>query len=215
MKTLVCGLVAGLILVSGGTRMIAEEEPAITMEEGIEHILEHYLLIRSSLASDSLKGVKEDAGHIIDMADELAKIKHGTTEEENKKHQAKIADLKAQAEKLKGDKIEDVRQGFSGLSDHLIECLSKCSPPEKEYYIYYCSMVKKHWLQENKEIGNPYYGSKMLKCGELQKTIGGKSKGGHEEHKEGEKGHEHSEKSGCPFIKSEESKKEHGKGCCM
>ncbi|GEM_PF-1900761 len=210
MKMLV-GLFLAVVLM--GSVAWAEEEPAITMEEGMEHILEHYLTIRSSLASDSLKGVKEDAGHIIEMADELAKIKHDTTEEENKKHQEKIADLKVQAEKLKGEKIEDARQGFSGLSNHLIECLTKCSTPEKEYYVYYCSMVKKHWIQENKEIGNPYYGSKMLKCGELQKTIGGKSKGGHEEHKEGEKGHEHSQKDACPFTKSEEKAKEN-KGCC-
>jgi hypothetical protein len=28
-------------------------------------------------------------------------------------------------------------------------------------------MVKKNWLQADKEIRNPYYGSSMLKCGEL------------------------------------------------
>ena len=196
MKTWILGLV--VVLASGVAW--AEEEPAITMDKGIEHILGYYLTIRSSLASDSLKGVKEDAGHIIEMADEMAKIKHGTSEEENKKHQEKIADLKAQAEKLKGDKIEDVRQGFSDLSNHLIECLTKCSTSEKEYYVYYCSMVDKRWLQEDKEVGNPYYGSKMKKCGVLEKTIGGKSL---------------SQKGSCPFIKDETMSKEHSKGCCM
>lgn len=197
MRVILCLLVA-IGMVSG--IVLGEEEPSITMDKGIEHIMGYYLTIRSSLASDSLKGVKEDAGHIIEMADEMAKIKHDTTEEENKKHQEKIADLKAQAEKLKGDKIEDVRQGFSGLSNHLIECLSKCSLTEKEYYVYYCSMVDKRWLQEDKEVGNPYYGSKMKKCGVLEKTIGGKS---------------HSQKGSCPFIKDETMSKEHSKGCCM
>jgi hypothetical protein len=28
-------------------------------------------------------------------------------------------------------------------------------------------MVKKNWLQPDKETRNPYFGSSMLKCGEL------------------------------------------------
>ena len=30
-------------------------------------------------------------------------------------------------------------------------------------------MVKKHWLQTDKEIRNPYYGSSMLTCGTFKK----------------------------------------------
>jgi hypothetical protein len=30
-------------------------------------------------------------------------------------------------------------------------------------------MVKKNWLQPDKSVRNPYYGSSMLTCGELVK----------------------------------------------
>ena len=30
------------------------------------------------------------------------------------------------------------------------------------------------WFSENKEIKNPYYGSKMLTCGKVEKTINSK-----------------------------------------
>jgi hypothetical protein len=29
-------------------------------------------------------------------------------------------------------------------------------------------MAKASWLQRDKQISNPYYGSKMLRCGELK-----------------------------------------------
>jgi hypothetical protein len=33
--------------------------------------------------------------------------------------------------------------------------------------VAYCPMAKKPWLQDSEEIANPYYGSKMLRCGEI------------------------------------------------
>ena len=51
--------------------------------------------------------------------------------------------------------------------------------------VVFCSMAKGSWLQKEKVIANPYYGSKMLRCGEI---ISGKDKGT----KGGQmKGHEH------------------------
>ena len=77
MKVLV-GLFLAVGLVSGIA--LAEEEAAITPAEGLEHILEHYLPIGKSLAGDSLKDVSENADHIVEMAEELGKVKCGATE---------------------------------------------------------------------------------------------------------------------------------------
>jgi hypothetical protein len=33
----------------------------------------------------------------------------------------------------------------------------------------YCPMVRKSWLQKDGPVANPYYGQKMLTCGELVK----------------------------------------------
>ena len=37
-------------------------------------------------------------------------------------------------------------------------------------YIFHCPMTKGDWLQASEEMANPFYGFKMLKCGELQAT---------------------------------------------
>jgi len=42
---------------------------------------------------------------------------------------------------------------------------------EKTLYEDYCPMKKMSWLSESKEIKNPFYGSKMLSCGKVQKQI--------------------------------------------
>jgi hypothetical protein len=40
-------------------------------------------------------------------------------------------------------------------------------------YEQFCPMYDKGsaWLSSSNEVRNPYYGSKMLKCGKVQKTI--------------------------------------------
>jgi hypothetical protein len=36
-----------------------------------------------------------------------------------------------------------------------------------EAYGFRCDMAKEGWLQEHDQIGNPYYGSEMYKCGKI------------------------------------------------
>ena len=44
-----------------------------------------------------------------------------------------------------------------------------------EVYKQYCPMAFEgkggYWLSNSKEVRNPYYGDKMLKCGSVQETI--------------------------------------------
>jgi len=44
---------------------------------------------------------------------------------------------------------------------------------ENTLYQQFCPMYDggSAWLSMNEEIRNPYYGSKMLKCGKVQKEI--------------------------------------------
>ena len=44
-----------------------------------------------------------------------------------------------------------------------------------ELYLEYCPMANGntggYWLSNEKEIRNPYFGDKMLKCGSVKETI--------------------------------------------
>jgi len=129
--------------------------PAISTDQ----LLDQYFLIQKSLASDSTSGVAAAAA-------QLAKISRQSagTESRTKTQLIAVADAAA---KLQATELKSARNGFGALSDALITYLQETQAKRNPPYQFYCPMVKKNWLQPDKEIRNPYYGSSMLKCGEL------------------------------------------------
>ncbi|MGN6504861.1 MAG: efflux RND transporter periplasmic adaptor subunit, partial [Tepidisphaeraceae bacterium] len=45
------------------------------------------------------------------------------------------------------------------------------APPASALKVAWCPMKKAHWLQQGDAIANPYYGTQMPDCGELQRTV--------------------------------------------
>lgn len=71
--------------------------------------------------------------------------------------------------------IEAQRNEYANLSNHLIELAKKSGLSSGALYVDYCPMAMNdkgaYWLSANKEIKNPYFGDKMLSCGEIKETI--------------------------------------------
>lgn len=71
--------------------------------------------------------------------------------------------------------IEQLRKAFQPVSATMIELNSTFSPLGKIIYVQHCPMADNNkgadWLSSEKEIRNPYFGSSMLKCGEVTKEI--------------------------------------------
>ncbi|MGB5553958.1 MAG: DUF3347 domain-containing protein [Flavobacteriaceae bacterium] len=72
------------------------------------------------------------------------------------------------------DDIEQQRELFSQLTEK-VEPLFKASISEGAIYKQFCPMAFDgnggYWISNEKEIRNPYYGDKMLKCGKVTETI--------------------------------------------
>lgn len=70
--------------------------------------------------------------------------------------------------------LEEQRKHFETLSDNLIEAVEIFGISGDSFYKHYCPMAFRDegavWLSLDKEIRNPYFGDKMLTCGEIQKT---------------------------------------------
>ena len=130
-----------------------------TTAAGTDQLLGQYYSIQKSLASDSVNGVAVSAS-------EIAKISRQASGTETQA-KAQLLALSDTAAKFNAADLKSARNGFGDLSDKLIAYLkasgSKTNPP----YQFYCSMVKKNWLQPDKTTRNPYYGKSMLTCGEL------------------------------------------------
>jgi mono/diheme cytochrome c family protein len=112
------------------------------------------IAIQVALAHDTIEGVPENA----------AALRHAATT---------IGPAAAAIESAAGDlatqtTIAGARRAFGTTSEALVAYLNSGSVPLiAGVRIAYCPMVRKPWLQKDGPVENPYYGSKMLACGEL------------------------------------------------
>ncbi len=132
----------------------AAEEKALM--QPVKSVLDHYLMIQTELAKDSLKGVDEDANAIAKAVkdDEMKMLSPDV---------AKQAETLAKAKDLKA-----AREAFKPLSASLVKYLADNKAGKGVYHEAYCPMVKASWLQKETDIKNPYMGKSMLTCGTLK-----------------------------------------------
>ncbi|MGX5856044.1 DUF3347 domain-containing protein [Dyadobacter jiangsuensis] len=71
--------------------------------------------------------------------------------------------------------IEAQRKLYSSLSDEFIPLVKKAGLSSGELYVDFCPMANNdkggYWLSAQKEIKNPYFGEKMISCGEVKETV--------------------------------------------
>ena len=146
-------LSAASLLLEGA--LAAADQSAL--KEPAKTVYDHYLMIQTELAKDSLKGLDEHAGAIA-----KAVLSDDT--------KALTPEIAAQAETLaKARDLKAARESFKPLSNSLIKYLSDHKVAKGTYYDAYCPMVKASWLQAGKNIANTYMGKEMLTCGEINK----------------------------------------------
>lgn len=125
---------------------------AATPAKDFDAAFGHYEAIRKALLADSLAGV---AGHAAAIQKQ-AQSAPGTLRQE----------IAAAAGKLAAAKdLKTAREAFYGLSKPMVRWREAAG--SKSTVVAYCSMNKKSWLQPAGEIGNPYYGKEMPRCGEV------------------------------------------------
>lgn len=133
-------------------------------DKQMEPILEEYLKIPKTLAADRTDGVKEAAKEIKKLA---ARLDPSTVTGEHAGHYKDIPkNLTASADKLiKAKDIKAMREALKDLSKPMAMWATMSRP--NGINVVYCSMAPGSWLQRGTPIANPYYGAKMLRCGEI------------------------------------------------
>jgi hypothetical protein len=145
---------AGIFLVFAIGWAMAAPQPGLS-----EQLLGQYYLIQKSLASDSVAGISTPTAQLADISRRAATSATAA--------KTQLTNLANSAAKLQVTDLKSARNGFGDLSDALVAYLQATQAKRNPPYQFYCPMVKKNWLQPDREIRNPYYGSAMLKCGEL------------------------------------------------
>lgn len=150
--TLAIKLTAADTAMPGGAVEPAAAHPVLM--EPVKSVYAHYLTIQADLANDSLTGVAENANAIAKAVQTDAKIMP--------------LDVGTQAEVLaKASDLSSARAAFKPLSDALIKYLAD-HQAKSAYVQVYCPMARASWLQTDKNVKNPYFGSAMSGCGEIQ-----------------------------------------------
>jgi Cu(I)/Ag(I) efflux system membrane fusion protein len=146
-------------------------------DKQMQPILEEYLKIPKALAADKTAGVTKAAKEIEKLA---SKLDATTVTGEHALHFKGIpAKLQAAAKKLKDAKdIKTMREALKDLSKPMAMWVTMSKP--QGVSVAYCSMAPGSWIQKGTKIANPYYGAKMLRCGEI---VGGEGKKKTEQHK--------------------------------
>ena len=71
--------------------------------------------------------------------------------------------------------LEEQRAVFETISDNLYELVKTLKPSGIETYQQYCPMAFNdkgaYWLSDTSHIQNPYFGKKMLTCGEVKEEL--------------------------------------------
>ncbi len=127
--------------------------------EAVGSAYQHYMHVKTALVNTNAEEAQSGGKMLVEA---LGKVENSTKATEA-------------AEKIANStEINEQRTAFLDLSAGMEEVLSGAIA-SGELYKQYCPMAFDgkggSWLSASKEIRNPYYGDKMLKCGSVRDTI--------------------------------------------
>lgn len=67
--------------------------------------------------------------------------------------------------------LDGQRKNFREISTAFVVLATELKLNTKKAFVQYCPMGKYTWLNEVKDVQNPFWGSKMYDCGEVKSTI--------------------------------------------
>lgn len=121
---------------------------------------EHYVHLKDALVASNQDEAKKAAGELEKSLNAVA-------------GSAKAAEVAAKM--VNASTIADQRKSFSILSNEMATLVKGGKLSMGMLYLEYCPMANNnagaYWLSNEKEIKNPYFGDKMLKCGSVKGMI--------------------------------------------
>ena len=129
-------------------------------DDQLNAVYQHYIHLSTALVNSDVAEAKAAANAIEAGAREL---------------QDGAAIASSAAKITNASDIEVQRAAYEDLSNQMISKVKSSGLSNGEVYVQYCPMAfddkGASWLSSNKEIRNPYFGDKMLTCGEIKETI--------------------------------------------
>ncbi len=158
MKTRLITLFTALLLAG---HMLTAAHHAKSAGSCADHIIEHYFAIQEALAADDFEKAKSTTKELL-AAQEVS---------------ACSKDISSASQSiLKSSDIQEARVAFKTLSDTVIPLVESDGITSTQAHLVYCPMAFEFtgasWLQKDKAVANPYFGSEMFACGAVKQSFG-------------------------------------------
>ena len=156
---------AGVVL----SAAVAVSSPAQAAEMPVgtlEKLVGLYVPMQEALAGDSIATVKEQAAKVASEAEAILMTKG---EKPSLEAIEGLEAVVAAAKATNAAEIKALREQFKALSFAVAKLVEKQAVAG--HGIYFCPMADAYWIQKSGAVKNPYYGAKMLGCGEVVKKV--------------------------------------------
>ncbi|WP_055437167.1 efflux RND transporter periplasmic adaptor subunit [Lacinutrix algicola] len=137
-------------------------------------VFNDYIQLKEALLKDDINIIKAESKQLLN---DLPKVDMTllTNQEAHKQWMSLEKELKSVTTLLSNtSEIEDLRGHFKDLSSKLTEVIEVFGINEKVYH-QFCPMGDNnkgvYWLSKKENVINPYFGGKMLTCGEVRQVI--------------------------------------------
>lgn len=149
------------------------DEVNVSVKKELGIMISKYLIIKDALVnSDSIL----TKATVVDMSSWLDENQFIIENQEAMHYWHLLRDqiLMALNEMTQAD-LTSERMAFKKLSELVIDVVKTFGVDGNPLFVQYCPMANDNngasWMSLSKEIRNPYFGSKMLKCGKITDTI--------------------------------------------
>jgi Cu(I)/Ag(I) efflux system membrane fusion protein len=148
--------------------------PGMDFTMQLNNVFDHYLVLKNAFVKSDIKKASKAAQDVQEALSKVdMKLLTGDAH-------LKWMDISGKIDKqvkliISSGNIEEQRKAFSELSNQLYITVKTYGLMEKTAYYQYCPMAfdnkGAYWLSESKTIRNPYFGDKMMDCGDIKETL--------------------------------------------
>lgn len=150
--------------------MLNDKMGSNSQNVGVKQVMEDYMILKDALVATDEDGAAKAGKKLESTLNEFDVSNYSA--EQQKELKDIINDAIEHAEHIGRSEMSHQREHFKTLSKDIMDMVA-ITGTDYTLYQQFCPMYDggSAWLSMTKDIKNPYYGSKMLKCGKVQKEI--------------------------------------------
>lgn len=151
----------------------AFESVAEPLQQQVDQLVSQYLELKNALVSSDATAAKAAATEVLNVAKAMP-VATLTSDEKAYAEEKTAAVISAAEAMAAASDIEAQREHLEHLSEAVFSLAKAFDAADQTLYYQHCPMALNnkgaYWLSANKEIQNPYFGEKMLKCGTTEEV---------------------------------------------